>query len=112
MNGELTPSDTVEVQLPNGASMYVTAKEIEGAGATKTSTAGYDFRNVIDALTGLSDVVRSAFASAAPHKTTVKIGIELSVKSGKLTALLVEGGAKGSLDITLEWQRPNTAAEG
>jgi hypothetical protein len=108
---EETVLEAVDVVLPNGAHMYVAASDIDGGGATKTAVAEYDFDSVVEALKGLSEVVRGAFASAAPTKTTVKIGIELSVKAGKLTALLVGGGAKGALDVTLEWDREGSGSE-
>jgi hypothetical protein len=38
-----------------------------------------------------------------PKKATVEFGVEVTVKSGKLTALIVEGEGKGNLKITLEW---------
>lgn len=98
-------SDVVEVTLPNGVQAYVTVNEVEGSGATKTSAKEFNFDTVIEALKGFSDVVHKSFAAAAPTKTTLNIGIELAVKSGNLTALLVSGGAKGALDVTLEWDR-------
>jgi hypothetical protein len=33
----------------------------------------------------------------------VELGLELAVKSGRLTGLLVEGAGSGSLKVTLEW---------
>jgi hypothetical protein len=34
---------------------------------------------------------------------TVELAIELAVKSGKLTGLVVDGEGKGALTVTLEW---------
>lgn len=104
-------SEAVEVVLPNGARMYVEAREVDGGGATKTAAGEYDINTVVEALKGMSDAIGDAFASAAPTKTTVKVGIELSVNAGKLTALLVGGGAKAALDVTLEWERKESVSE-
>lgn len=95
----------VEVALPNGSVMLVRAADVDGgAGATKTGWADkFDFRDVAGTLDGLSSVIKSALANAAPHKVTVELGIELAVKSGALTGLLVEGEGKGSITVTLEW---------
>jgi len=34
---------------------------------------------------------------------TVELGIQLAIKNGKLTGLIVEGKADASLKVTLEW---------
>ena len=61
--------------------------------------------DVTGTLEGLSTAIKSALAQAAPDKVTVVLGLELAVKSGTLTGLLVEGDGKASLNVTLEWGR-------
>ena len=56
-------------------------------------------------LEGLSETIRTSLVRAASDTVTVELGLELAVKSGKLTGLLVEGEGSGSLAVTLEWQR-------
>jgi hypothetical protein len=96
----------VEVDLPNGARALVRATDLEGTGtgATKTSAhRPFDFNDVAATLDGLSVALRDALARAAPDKVSIELGLELAVKSGKLTALLVEGSGTASLAVTLEW---------
>lgn len=95
----------VEVELPNGAVVLVRAADVEGGrGATKTAWADrFDFHHVANALEGLAGAIASALAKAAPNKVRVELGIELIVKSGGLTALLVDGEGKGSFTLALEW---------
>jgi len=96
----------VDVQLPNGACALVRAVDIDGAasGATKTSAlSAFDFQEVARTLEGLSVAVREALATAAPDRVTLELGLELAVKSGKLTGLVVEGQGTGSLTVTLAW---------
>jgi Trypsin-co-occurring domain 1 len=38
-----------------------------------------------------------------PDKISVKVGIEVAVESGQLTALIVKGSGKANLEITMEW---------
>jgi hypothetical protein len=38
-----------------------------------------------------------------PSKATVEFGVEISAESGNLTTLIVKGGGKVHLNITLEW---------
>lgn len=94
----------MEVALPNGTIALVRAVDVEGVGATKTSAIGaFDFQEVGKTLEGLAEAVKSALVKVAPEKVSVELGLELAVKSGKLTGLLVEGEGKGSLKVTLEW---------
>ncbi|MFL5833916.1 MAG: CU044_2847 family protein [Solirubrobacterales bacterium] len=101
----------IEVDLPNGAVALAQVARIDGDGAEKTAAVPrFDFEEVTKTLEGISDALKGALAKAAPDKVTVELGIELAVKSGKLTGLLVEGAGKGSLAITLEWAGQAPAA--
>lgn len=95
----------VEMELPNGSTVLVRAADLDGGtGATKTGWSDkFEYGDLAATLEGLSSAIRSALANAAPEKVSVALGIELAVKSGALTALLVEGEGKGSLSVTLEW---------
>ena len=94
----------VEVTLPNGAVALVRAVAVDGGGATKTAFEGtFDFDVVGMALSGIADTIKSGLAAAAPDKVSVELGLEVAVKAGKLTALLVEGSGTASLKVTLEW---------
>ena len=96
----------VEVDLPNGTRALVRANDLDEPtrGATKTSAlSAFDFDEVSGVLEGLSVALRQALAKASPDKVTVELGLELAVKSGKLTGLLVEGEGTASLAVTLEW---------
>lgn len=98
----------VEVLLPNGATALVRATDLDGGGfgATKAGFADrFDFDDVVATLEAVSGAIRAGLAKAAPDKVTVELGIELTVKSGRLTGLVVEGGGTASLSITLEWER-------
>jgi hypothetical protein len=97
-------TEIVEVQLPNGATALVRATRAEAHGAQKTALRGtYDFGDVAQTLAGISEAIKAALAGAKPDMVTVELAIELAVKSGKLTGLLVEGEGKGSLAVTLRW---------
>jgi len=101
-------AEIVEVTLPNGTIALVRATKLDPPGSTQGATKSafgdrFDFTEVTKVLEGISDAIKSALVKAAPDKTTVELGIEAAVKSGKLTGLLMEGSAKGSLTVTLEW---------
>ncbi len=101
----------VEVKLPNGTTALVRAATADGPGATKTGFSDqFDFMDVTDTLAGLSDAIRSGLVKARPHKATVEVSIDVAIRAGKLTGLVVDGQGKGSLTVTLEWNFPPDVA--
>ncbi len=94
----------VEVELPNGVTALVHAVDA-GGGAAKAARAGKpDLSAVMGTLEGMSLAVKSALAKAAPDKVAVEFGLEMAMKAGALTAMLVDGRGSASLRVTLEWQ--------
>lgn len=105
-------STVVQVSLPNGAVALVRAADLDGAGEAAEKVgwkSALDFGHVSGALEGIAQAIRSGLDKAAPTKTTVELGIELAVKNGELTGLLVNGQASTSLKVTLEWTRKPSA---
>jgi hypothetical protein len=84
----------------------VRAVEVEGIGATKTGLRDkFKFDEVAGTLEGITDAIKATLAKVTPDKVSVELGIELALKAGQLTALIVEGGGRGALTVTLEWER-------
>jgi hypothetical protein len=98
-------STIVEVNLPNGGTALVQARQVDGAGATKTGFGKLDFAGVAKTLEGVAESIHGALAKAAPSKVSVELGLELAVKSGVLVGLVVDGESTASLTVTLEWER-------
>ena len=98
MGAELVPVRAGETTF------YVEVAERRGVG-----TVGLDdvlsFEGVRDTITAISDELKHAFDRAKPQEAVVTFGLKVSVKSGKLTGLLVEGGGEASLTVTLTWKR-------
>jgi hypothetical protein len=96
----------VEVVLPNQAVTLVRAADLD-EGSQVAEKVGwkdtFDFADVSGTLEGVAQAVRSGLEKVAPSKTTVELGIQLAIKNGKLTGLIVEGKADASLKVTLEW---------
>ncbi|HEY5358193.1 MAG TPA: CU044_2847 family protein [Streptosporangiaceae bacterium] len=98
----------VEVSLPNGTVALVQAADVDGGAQAAEKVAwtdAFDFAHVSATLDGVAQAIRSGLQKAAPTKTTVELGIDLAVKNGQLTGLLVNGQAHTSLKVTLEWTR-------
>jgi hypothetical protein len=99
-------SRVVEVMLPNKTVALVRAVELDEPGGTAEKVAWkdqFDFEHVSGTLEGLAEAIRSGLAKVKPTRTTVELGIDLAVKNGRLTGMLVEGEANASLKVTLEW---------
>jgi Trypsin-co-occurring domain 1 len=100
-------SKVVEVVLPNKTVALVRAVELDeggGGGAEKVAWKdAFDFEHVSGTLEGVAQAIRSGLEKVRPTRTSVELGIELAVKNGKLTGMLVEGAANASLRVTLEW---------
>ncbi len=52
--------------------------------------------DVTDTLKDIGDTVK-------PDKFSVKLGLQIGVESGELTALIVKGTGTANLEITMEW---------
>jgi hypothetical protein len=95
-------SDTVPVQLPNGAIVKV---EISQTGREDVGFDVKQFQPVSDAIEGVVQMIAAPIQKVKPKKATVKFGMELAIESGQLTAIIVKGSGKANLEITLEWER-------
>lgn len=96
----------VEVVLPNNTTALVRVTDLDEDGQVAEKVGwqeAFDFAGVSSALEGIAKGIRSGLEKVTPAKTTVELGIELALKNGKLTGLIVEGGGKASLKVTLEW---------
>jgi hypothetical protein len=102
----------VEVVLPNQTVALVRAADLDEGGQVAEKVGWkdtFDFADVSGTLEGIAQAVRSGLEKVTPSKTRVELGIELAVKNGKLTALIVEGQADVSLEVTLEWGKELSA---
>ncbi len=103
----------VEVELPNKTVALVRAVDLDDEGGQVAEKVGwketFDLGEVSGTLEGIARAIRSGLEKVAPSKTTVELGIQLAVKNGKLTGLIVEGKADASLKVTLEWGKESSA---
>jgi hypothetical protein len=105
--------EVVEVTLPDGQMML--ARVHADPAATGPRDVGLreqlSFAGVTETLRQVGGAVVEAIGKVRPERASVEFGLDLAVKSGKLTGLLVEGDATATLKVTLEWQRTTPAAE-
>ncbi|MGF1486447.1 MAG: CU044_2847 family protein [Prochloraceae cyanobacterium] len=91
----------VPVQINENITVMVEARGL--GGEQDVSSQLLDFEGVTDAIEALTGAIATTINKVKPDKATVELGLDIAVKSGKLTALLVEGTGKGNIKITLQW---------
>lgn len=94
-------SDTVPVQLPNGA---IVKFEVTNTGREDVNFDSKQFKPVADAIEGVMQMITVPIQKVKPKRASVKFGMELAIESGELTAIIVKGSGKANLEITLEWE--------
>ncbi|MFB7512533.1 CU044_2847 family protein [Streptomyces sp. NPDC056144] len=100
-----------QVEVGN-ATLFVEARELApGNGlAPESELEGIggripDLSAVTEALSSFAGQIGDALDRAAPDRATVEFGCQLGLDAGRLTALVVQGSANGSLRVTLEWTK-------
>jgi hypothetical protein len=102
----------VEVVLPNESVALVQAVDLDEGGQVAEKVGWkdtFDLAGVSGTLEGVAQAVRSGLEKVTPSKTTVELGIQLAIKNGMLTGLIVDGRADASLTVTLEWGKDPAA---
>ncbi|HEX8053941.1 MAG TPA: CU044_2847 family protein [Thermoleophilaceae bacterium] len=104
MNGDTV----VDAALPGGGVVQVRVAE----GASGIGSVGRNELELEEALEPIGEVaaiVRDKLAALGATKATAAFGVSLTVKTGKLSALIFESQGAASLTVTLEWVNPAPA---
>ncbi|MBO3745211.1 hypothetical protein J5X84_03960 [Streptosporangiaceae bacterium NEAU-GS5] len=59
-----------------------------------------DLRETVE---GVTQSVAQALRRVQPDEVSVEFGVELAVKTGKLTSVLAEGSGTATIKLTLTW---------
>jgi len=98
------PTKPIQVQLSDGSLIRVEATLI---GEQRVASHTQLFKEVTTVIRSiakeLSSTLQDVQREASPDKMSVKLGVEIAVESGQLTALIVKGAGKANLEITMEW---------
>lgn len=94
----------VELDLANGSTALARVAVADGGAEKTASLAKFNFKEVGETLEGIAAAIKSSLEQVAPDNVTVELALELAVKNGRLSGLIVEGGGKGALNVTLEWK--------
>ena len=92
----------VEVAVGEGSTLQVMA--LDYGGAEDVAAVGpLSLDGVIDTIKELAGAIKAAIDTVAPEKASVKFGVQVAFKAGRLTSWLVEGSGQASLKVTLGW---------
>lgn len=102
-------SRSVQILLPTGEVVWLEARS---AGASDVAAVGLvklDADELRDTVRGLSNTLRGALEELVPDQMQLEFGLELAVKSGKVTSLIAEAGATATIKVTMTWAGGATA---
>jgi hypothetical protein len=94
--------------VADGVEFYV---EVAEAGGPSNVGLGdvLSFSGVRSTIQAIAGELTSAWSVVRPHEASVEFSLALKAKEGKLTGLLVGGGAEASLKVTLKWNGADAA---
>lgn len=67
------------------------------------------FDGVRETVEAVATELARVWDQVKPAEARVEFGLSLTAKSGRLTGLVVEGGASASLTVALTWRSPTGA---
>jgi hypothetical protein len=71
----------------------------------------FSFEGLVDSISAIADSMTRALRAAKPDEAEVEFGVDVSVKAGELTSMIVKGGGTATLRITLTWRGATAAAD-
>ncbi|WP_017716948.1 CU044_2847 family protein [Kamptonema formosum] len=98
-------TEIVRVKLPNGQEVNIEARMLGGSQKISSSSQILSLDNLTNSIEGIAAAIVNHLQQVKPTKTSVKLGLEVALESGQLTALIVKGSSKGNLEITMEWAK-------
>ncbi|WP_176096598.1 CU044_2847 family protein [Streptomyces sp. NA04227] len=97
------------IELPGGQVVYARVspgaaygEDDEDVGVRDTVAARVE--ELGELIRGVGSSVLDAAAAVAPDEAALTFGVELTAKPGKVVAILAEGEAKASVQVTLTWR--------
>jgi hypothetical protein len=106
LRGAAGVAGPVSIDLGGGLSMLATPSVVIETDLTEVGWRDHvDAEEFFASIQSLASKLSEALKAAAPTKISAEFGITAGIKSGKLTALLVDGAGEATIKVTLEWDR-------
>ncbi|MEU1841142.1 CU044_2847 family protein [Micromonospora chersina] len=94
-------SEVVPVEI-RGVEFYAEVVGVEGPANVGLNEV-MSFDGVRQTIEAIATELTAAWRTVRPDEAAVEFSLTLKVKEGKLSGLLVSGGAEGSLKVSLRW---------
>jgi Trypsin-co-occurring domain 1 len=91
------------------AEFYMELADTGGPAAIRSDHV-LSFDGVRATVEAIATELAQVWDKVRPSEATVEFGLNLTARSGRLTGLVVEGGADASLKITMTWTHSERAA--
>src|SRR5690349_1412147 len=80
--------------------------EVAERGPVTVDTGGgpFSFDGVRSSIEAVGSELAQVWEHIKPSEATVEFSVKVTAKSGKLTALIVEGGGEATLSVKLTWK--------
>lgn len=95
-------SESVPVRVGD-VEFYVEVPDVAGVQTVGLGDA-LSFDGVRETVRAIAEQLTAAWEEAKPSEAAVEFGLKVTVKSGRLTGLIVEGGGEASLMMKLVWK--------
>ncbi|PKV87806.1 CU044_2847 family protein [Streptomyces sp. TLI_146] len=104
-----------EIELPGGAVVLARVSTAGGYAADDDDVGVIEkavakVERLGELIEGVGRSVLDAAAAVRPDEASISFGIELSANAGAAVAILADGEAKASLQVTLTWRSADQAA--
>lgn len=94
----------IPLKLSDGKIINV---EVTPIGEQPVSTEIRVFQQATEIIKSIAEDVAGTLKDISetvkPEKLSIKLGLQIGVESGQLTALIVKGTSTANLEITMEW---------
>lgn len=103
-----------EIELPDGTVVLARLSTPGGYGADDLDVGVLDsaaakVEQLGELITAVGTSVLTAARAVCPDEAAITFGVELTAKSGKALAVLADGEAKASVQVTLTWRTAQRA---
>lgn len=108
MDEEIPLEGLARVELASGREVLVSLSASTAGVSAESDISVADalrFDDFTMALGELGQGIVKAVSAVAPDRVTIEFGASVAYASGKLTALIADGSAKGDIKVKLEWDR-------
>jgi Trypsin-co-occurring domain 1 len=99
----------VELVRIQSTEFFVELAEASGPQSVQLSEV-LSFDNIRETIQAIASELTEVWHKVSPSEASAEFGLSLTVKSGKLTGLLVQGDGNASLKLKLTWKSRADAA--